>query len=233
MVDPVGKTVSHYRIQGLLGSGGMGVVYKAEDSRLGRQVALKFVSGAFAEDPVALRQFQREARTASSLNHPNICTIYEIDECDGRPFIAMELLSGQTVKERLAEATFELRDLLDLAIQLADALGAAHDNGIVHRDVKPANIFLTDRKQAKLLDFGLAKRLSLAELDAAGSTGFTSVGRVLGTANYMSPERLRGWEVDHRCDLFSLGAVLYEMMTGRHAFGGASVIDVMEAILHE
>ena len=229
----IGKTVSHYRILELLGSGGMGVVYKAEDQRLGRQVALKFVSGAFADDPIALRQFEREARHASSLNHPNICTIYEIDESDGQPFIAMELLSGQTVKERLAVSTFPIAELIDVGIQITDALGTAHGHGVVHRDVKPANIFITDRGQAKLLDFGLAKRLSLAELDAAGSTGFTAAGRILGTTNYMSPERLRGWEVDHRCDLFSVGAVLYEMMTGRHAFGGDSVIEILEAILHD
>jgi TolB-like protein/Tfp pilus assembly protein PilF len=229
----VGKTVSRYRVIEALGAGGMGVVYRAEDPRLGRQVALKFVSGAFSADPIALRQFEREARTASSLNHPNICTIYEIDECDGQPFIAMELLNGQTVKERLAVSTFALPELIELAIQIADALSAAHDKGIVHRDVKPANIFVTERGQAKLLDFGLAKRLSLAEVDAASNSGFTAVGRILGTPNYMSPERLRGWEVDHRSDLFSVGAVLYEMMTGRHAFGGASVIEVIEAILHE
>jgi TolB-like protein/Tfp pilus assembly protein PilF len=229
----IGKTVSHYRVIELLGAGGMGVVYKAEDSRLGRYVALKFVSGAFAEDPIALRQFEREARTASSLNHPNICTIYEIDECDGQPFIAMELLSGHTVKQRLAEARFDLPELMELAIQIADALSAAHDSGIMHRDVKPANIFVTDGGRAKLLDFGLAKRMSLAEFDAAASGGFTAVGRILGTPNYMSPERLRGWHVDHRSDLFSVGAVLYEMMTGRHAFGGESVIEVIEAILHD
>ncbi len=228
----IGKTISRYRVVGLLGAGGMGVVYKAEDSRLGRPVALKFVSSSLSEDPIALKQFQREARTASSLNHPNICTIYEIDECEGQPFIAMELLGGQTIKQRLATSTFTVAELVDVAIQIGGALGAAHDKGIVHRDVKPANIFLTDSGPAKLLDFGLAKQMSLLEVDAAASTGFTSVGRILGTANYMSPERLRGRALDHRSDLFSLGAVLYEMATGRHAFDGASVIEVIEAILH-
>ncbi len=228
----IGKTVSRYRVLELLGAGGMGVVYKAEDSRLGRLVALKFVSSALAEDPIALRQFEREARTASSLNHSNICTIYEIDEWDGQPFIAMELLSGRTLKQRLAQSRVEVAELLDMAIQVNDALGAAHDKGIIHRDVKPANIFITDRGQAKLLDFGLAKRMSLLEFDASADSGFTAVGRILGTANYMSPERLRGREIDHRSDLFSLGAVLYEMVTGHHAFDGASVIEIIEAILH-
>lgn len=229
----IGKTVARYRVVDLLGTGGMGLVYKAEDSRLKRLVALKFVSSTLADDPIALRQFEREARTASSLSHPNICTIYEIDQWDGQPFIAMELLRGQTVKQRLAQSTFEPPLLIDVALQIASALSAAHDKGIIHRDVKPANIFITAEGQAKLLDFGLAKRMTLAELDAAQSSGFTSVGRILGTANYMSPERLRGWDVDHRCDLFSLGAVLYEMAAGRQAFTGASVIEIIDAILHQ
>jgi TolB-like protein/Tfp pilus assembly protein PilF len=228
----IGRTVARYRVVELLGAGGMGVVYKAEDSRLHRFVALKFVSNALSEDPVALRQFEREARTASSLNHPNICTIYEIDECDDQPFIAMELLSGQTVKQRLAQSTFGHTELMDVAIQIADALGAAHDKGVIHRDVKPANVFITDRGQAKLLDFGLAKRMSLIEFDAGSSSGFSAVGRILGTPNYMSPERLCGHDIDHRSDLFSLGATLYEMMTGLHAFSGASVIEIIDAILH-
>ncbi len=228
----IGSTVSRYRVVELLGTGGMGVVYKAEDSRLGRLVALKFVSSTLAQDPIALRQFEREARTASSLSHPNICTIYEIDQWDGQPFIAMELLSGQTVKQQLAQSRFELAGLMDVAIQITGALGAAHTKGIIHRDVKPANIFITDQGQVKLLDFGLAKRVSLIDLDAAPSTGFTEAGRFLGTVNYMAPERLRGREIDHRCDLFSLGAVLYEMVTGRRAFDGPSVIEIIEAILH-
>jgi len=228
----VGRTVSRYRVLAPLGAGGMGVVYKAEDTRLERFVALKFLSNSLSEDPVALRQFQKEARTASALNHPNICTVYEIDESDGQPFIAMEMLTGQTVKQRLGQSSFEVAEVIDLAIQIADALGAAHAKGIIHRDVKPANIFITDRRQAKLLDFGLAKRTTFMEFDANSSTGFTAFGRVLGTPNYMSPERLCGQEIDHRSDLFSLGATLYEMLTRRHAFTGASVIEVIDAILH-
>jgi len=227
-----GHTVSRYSVLELLGAGGMGVVYKAVDTRLNRFVALKFLTSTLSDDPVALRQFDKEARTASSLNHPHICTIYEIDECDGQPFIAMEMLNGQTVKQRLAQSTFEDIELIEVAIQIADALGAAHDNGIIHRDVKPANIFITDRGQAKLLDFGLAKRTSFMEFDAGSSSGFTAFGRILGTPNYMSPERLCGQDIDHRTDLFSLGATLYEMLTGRHAFSGASIIEVIDAILH-
>jgi len=228
----VGRTVSRYRVLAPLGAGGMGVVYKAEDTRLQRFVALKFLSNSLSEDPVALRQFQKEARTASALNHPNICTVYEIDESDGQPFIAMEMLIGQTVKQRLGQSSFEVAEVIDLAIQIADALGAAHAKGIIHRDVKPANIFITDRRQAKLLDFGLAKRTTFMEFDANSSTGFTAFGRILGTPNYMSPERLCGQEIDHRSDLFSLGATLYEMLARRHAFSGASVIEVIDAILH-
>jgi serine/threonine-protein kinase len=229
----IGKTVSRYRVIDVLGTGGMGVVYRAEDSRLGRPVALKFVSSGLAQDPIALRQFEREARTASSISHPNICTIYEIDEWDGQPFMAMELLRGRTVKQALATSRFDLKTLVGVATEIASALGAAHDQGVLHRDVKPANIFLTEQGQAKLLDFGLAKRMSLVEFDAAPSTGFTAVGRILGTANYMSPERLRGRELDARSDLFSLGAVLYEMITRRHAFDGGSPIEIIEAILHK
>jgi TolB-like protein/Tfp pilus assembly protein PilF len=230
--DLVGRTISRYRVDGLLGVGGMGVVYRAEDTRLRRPVALKFISSPLANDPVALRQFEREARTASSLSHPNICTIYEIDNWEGQPFIAMELLSGRTLKEQLANGGVDSLAIVDLALQVASALHAAHEKDIVHRDVKPANIFLTDSGPAKLLDFGLAKRLPLAEIDAALSGGFTEVGRILGTANYMSPERLRGRDIDHRSDLFSLGVVLYEMVTGRHAFAGESVVEVIEAVLH-
>jgi TolB-like protein/Tfp pilus assembly protein PilF len=228
----IGQTVSRFHVLELLGAGGMGVVYKAEDPRLNRFVALKFLSNSLSEDPVALRQFDKEARTASALNHPNICTIYEIGECDGQPFIAMEMLSGQTVKQRLAKSTFEDTELIDVATQIADALAAAHAQGIIHRDVKPANIFITDRGQAKLLDFGLAKRTSFMEFDAGSSSGFTAFGRILGTPNYMSPERLCGQDIDHRTDLFSLGATLYEMLTGRYAFSGASIIEVIDAILH-
>lgn len=230
----IGRTVSRYHIVELLGTGGMGVVYKAKDIRLGRTVALKFISDAFADDPVALRQFEREAQTASSLNHPHICTVFQVDEFEGQPFIAMELLRGQTLKQRLAASPVEAVELIDLAIQISDALDAAHEKGIVHRDVKPANIFINERGQVKLLDFGLAKGASVVELDSqdADNSSFTAAGRVLGTVNYMSPERLLGHGIDHRSDLFSLGAVLYEMATGSHAFQGDSVIDTIDAILH-
>jgi TolB-like protein/Flp pilus assembly protein TadD len=232
--DLVGKTISRYRVLDVLGAGGMGVVYRAEDARLRRPVALKFLSTGLAQDPIALRQFQREARAASSLNHPSICTVYEIDEWAGQPFIAMELLDGETLRERSAKRPLDAAAVIDVAIQVAGALGAAHDKGILHRDVKPANVFLTGGGGVKLLDFGLAKRMSLDALDSVPSTGFTEVGRILGTANYMAPERLRGRDVDARSDLFSLGAVLFELVTRRRAFDGASVIDVIEAILqHE
>jgi TolB-like protein/Tfp pilus assembly protein PilF len=229
--DLVGQTISRYRVLDVLGVGGMGVVYRAEDSRLGRAVALKFLSTSLEQDPIALRQFQREARATSSLNHPSICTVYEVDEWNGQPFIAMELLNGQTLRERVASARFEPLAVVDVAIQIAGALGAAHDKGILHRDVKPANIFLTETGSIKLLDFGLAKRMSLDALDSVPSTGFTEVGRLLGTANYMAPERLRGRDIDARSDLFSLGAVLFELLARQRAFDGASVIDVIEAIL--
>lgn len=230
--DLIGRMVSRYRVVELLGVGGMGVVYRAEDDRLGRPVALKFISSTLAEDPIALRQFTREARTLSSLNHPNICTIYEIDNWERQPFIAMEFLSGQTLKQRLGQSKVAGIGLVDTALQIASALDAAHKKDIIHRDVKPANIFMTEQGSTKLLDFGLAKHMPLAELDAALSGGFTEVGRILGTANYISPERLLGKDIDHRSDLFSLGAVLYEMVSGRHAFGGESIVEVIESVLH-
>jgi len=230
--DLIGRSVSRYRVVELLGVGGMGVVYRAEDTRLGRSVALKFVSSTLAQDPIALRQFVNEARTASSLSHPNICTIYEIDHWEGQPFIAMELLSGRTLKDRLTCEPFESLALVDTAIQITSALIAAHDKDILHRDVKPANIFITAQGPVKLLDFGLAKHMPLSGADAALSGGFTTAGRILGTANYMSPERLRGREIDYRSDLFSLGAVLYEMVAGRRAFDGESVVEIIEAVLH-
>jgi serine/threonine protein kinase len=227
----LGHTVSHYRITGKLGSGGMGIVYEAEDVRLSRKVALKFLPEESADDPDAERRFQREADTIAQLNHPNICTIYEIDRHEGRAFIVMERLEGLNLKIYMSRHRLSTAEIVEISSQIASALGLAHSKGIVHRDIKPGNIIVAADGHVKVLDFGLARRFKTDDTRQVGSDGSTILGRPMGTANYMAPERILQLPLDPRSDFFSLGVVMYEMATGRLPFAGVSPSETVSNVL--
>jgi serine/threonine protein kinase len=227
----LGEQISHYRVTGKLGVGGMGVVYEAEDTRLSRAVALKFLPEELADDPDMARRFQREAETVALLNHPHICTIYDVGEHLGRRFIAMERCEGVNLKTYMARKTLDTAEIVDIALQITHALGAAHAKGVVHRDIKPGNIVISDTCQVKVLDFGLARRFRIADTGGLGIDGSTMPGRPLGTANYMAPERILQMPLDPRSDLFSVGVVIYEMATGRLPFAGSSPSETVTNVL--
>jgi serine/threonine protein kinase len=229
----LGETVSHYRIVGNLGVGGMGIVYDAEDQNLARRVALKFLPEELAGNPDATRRLRREAQTIALLNHAHICTVYEVDEHQGRAFIAMERLEGTNLRTLMAGKRLETPQVLDIAIQVAEALEAAHAKGVIHRDIKPGNIFISEQGRVKVLDFGLARRVPTDLPFDSGMEGSTIPGRPIGTASYMAPERILQMPLDPRCDLFSLGVVMYEMATGRLPFAGASPAETVTNILEK
>ena len=227
----LGERISHYRVTGKLGVGGMGIVYEAEDTRLARPVALKFLPEDMADDPDMARRFQREAETIALLNHRHICTIYDVGEHEGRRFIAMERCEGVNLKTFMSRRTLETHEIVDIALQITDALAAAHAKGVVHRDIKPGNIVISDAGEVKVLDFGLARRFRVPETGALGIEGSTMPGRPLGTANYMAPERILQMPLDPRSDLFSEGVVIYEMATGRLPFAGGSPSETVANVL--